>query len=67
MSDKEETKKPIITDTLEYIAVSQSGLIVRSFGMSHDNAQAYMATLPTYSTIKLFLSNTTYIEVPRES
>lgn len=65
MNNEKETKKPIITDTLEYVAVSQSGLIVRSFGMSHDNAQSYMATLPTDTGIKLFLRNTMYIEVPR--
>ena len=65
MNKNQETKTPVIKDTMEYVLVNSSGLVVRSFGSDLEPAQSYMRGLPSDTTVKLFLRSTTHIEVPR--
>lgn len=60
------TNQPIIKDTAEYVFVSPSGSVVRSFGLDMKAAQAYFSKLPSDTKIKLYFRTTTHIEVPRE-
>lgn len=65
MDKNQETKTPVIKDTMEYVLVNSSGLVVRSFGSNLELAQNHMKELPSSTTVKLFLRSTTHIEVPR--